>query len=270
MYRSLLVPLDGSIVRRAGAPDWPQKSPAVPGAVLHIVLVHNSIAVVPGRENPWCSILPLMKRCVDRRRITSAAVSASLATAAVVRDDRTARWTHRTDHRGSCTNHAIDLVVLTTHGRGCAQPLLDRERRGPAGAAARATDSAGAAAVRRAGAPSPAMIRRDHRYRSTGRRSLRPWWNRLTQFAGLLGADFTLFRAVVVPPPVWLPVPGCHVLPEDDSGNVQEAGAGGDDATCTSRRSRSALVDWLSIPRSRSRPTRWPPSRRMPSAMAPT
>jgi nucleotide-binding universal stress UspA family protein len=35
-----------------------------------------------------------------------------------------------------------------------------------------------------------------------------------TRLGELLGAEFTLFRAVVLPPPVWLPFPGIVVAPE--------------------------------------------------------
>lgn len=213
MYRSLLVPLDGSTFAEQALP----MAAEIAGrcrATLHIVLVHNSIAVVPGPGEPVV-LDPAVDEAGRRQEEEYlSSVSASLASAAfsvttALLDGPTAQTI--ADH---ARTHAIDLVVLTTHGRG----LLSRFWIGSVADRLVRQLEQPVLLVRpqsSRGAPSPAMIRRVM-IPLDGSQLAAAMVEPAAQFAGLLGADLTLFRAVVVPPPVWLPVPGV-ILPEDDA-----------------------------------------------------
>ena len=109
-------------------------------------------------------------------------------------------------------DNAVDLVVLTTHGRGILSrfwigSVADRLVRQLEQPILLVRPQAAR------GAPSPAMVRRIL-VPLDGSPLAAAMVEPATRFGELLGAEFTLFRAVVVPPPVWLPVPGIVMPPE--------------------------------------------------------
>jgi nucleotide-binding universal stress UspA family protein len=215
MYRSLLVPLDGSSFAEQALPMAAELA-GRSGATLHIVLVHHSIAVVPGPGEPVVLDPAIDETSRRQEEAYLAAVSAPLAaggTFAVVTrllDGPTVQTI--ADY---ARTSGSDLVVLTTHGRGVLSRFwigsvadrlvrqLDQPMLLVRPQASRGVPSA--AAMRRIlipldGSPLAATV-------------IEP----AIRLGELLGAEFTLFRAVVLPPPVWLPFPGV-IFPTEDVG----------------------------------------------------
>ncbi|MBP2647831.1 MAG: UspA domain protein [Gemmatimonadetes bacterium] len=213
MYRSLLVPLDGSSFAEQALPMAVEIA-VRSGATLHLVLVHNSIAVVPGPGEPV--VLDPAVDDASRRQEEEylASVSRPLTGQGVrqvvtrLLDGPTAE-TIATYARAS----VIDLVVLTTHGRGILSrfwigSVADRLVRQLEQPILLVRPQAAR------GAPSPAMIRRVL-VPLDGSPLAAAMIEPATSFGELLGAEFMLYRAVVLPPPVWLPLPGVIIPPED-------------------------------------------------------
>lgn len=215
MYRSILVPLDGSPFAEqalAAAAEIAGRAKAT----LHLVLVHQSAAVVAGPGEPvvldpaideklraeeggyLASVRALVQRG-DTFQLVETVLEGPIA-------DAIAKYAH---------DHAIDLVVMTTHGRGVfsrfwlgsvadrlvrqlEQPLLLlRPRSGEAGTPL--------PTVRRVllpldGSPhAEAMIEPALRMAQT------------------YGAEVTLLRVVERITPVWLPTPGVIPVPDADA-----------------------------------------------------
>jgi nucleotide-binding universal stress UspA family protein len=209
MYRALLVPLDGSSFAEQALPLATELA-ARSGAVLHIVLVHHSNALVAGPGEPVVFHPAVDDSTRQQEQEYLAAVSRPLAAAGTV-----AVVTRLLDGPVAASiadyarNSAIDLVVLTTHGRGVLsrfwlgsvadrlvrllhQPLLLVRPQASRGAPS-------AAMMRRIlipldGSPLAATV-------------LEP----ALRLGEVLGAEFTLLRAVVLPPPLVLPFPGVVV-----------------------------------------------------------
>jgi nucleotide-binding universal stress UspA family protein len=211
MYRSLLIPLDGSSFAEQALPMAVEIA-VRSGAALHIVLVHKAIAVVPGPGEPVVldpvvddasrrqeeEYLATVSKPLTGKRLHVVTSLLDGPTAQAIGDYARAR--------------AIDLVVLTTHGRG----ILSRFWIGSvADRLVRQLEQpillVRPQAVR--GAPSPATVRRIL-VPLDGSPLAASMVEPAVRFGELLGAEFTLFRAVVLPPPVWLPVPGVIMPPE--------------------------------------------------------
>jgi nucleotide-binding universal stress UspA family protein len=213
MYRSLLVPLDGSAFAEQALPMAAELA-ARSGASLHIVLVHNSTAVVPGPGEPVVLDPAIEHQVRLQEEAYLGSVSGPLSS-----DGRFPVVTRLLEGRAAHTiaeyarSSAIDLVVLTTHGRG----VLSRFWIGSvADRLVRQLDQPMLLIRPQAarGAPSPARV---HRIlvpldgSPLAAAILAP----ATRLGQLLGAEFTLLRVVQLVAPVWLPVQGV-VLPMED------------------------------------------------------
>jgi nucleotide-binding universal stress UspA family protein len=213
MYRSLLVPLDGSAFAEQAIPLAAELA-ARSSAVLHIVMVHHSTALVPGPGEPVVFHPAADDATSQQEQKYLADVSARLAgTVRVVTrllDGPVAESIANYARAG-----AIDLVVLTTHGRG----LLSRFWIGSvADRLVRQLEQPMLLVRPQAsrGVPSAAMLRRVL-IPLDGSPLAASVLGPAIHFGELLGAQFTLFRAVVLPPPVWLPFPGVAIPPQATS-----------------------------------------------------
>jgi nucleotide-binding universal stress UspA family protein len=209
MYRSLLVPLDGSAFAEQALPLAAELA-ARSGATLHIVLVHHSTAVVPGPGEP----VVFHPAVDDATRLQEqeylARVSALGGTHRVV--TRLLDGPIAESIADYARTSAIDLVVLTTHGRGVLSrfwigSVADRLVRQLEQPMLLVRPHASR------GVPSAAMLRRIL-IPLDGSPLAATVIEPATRLGELLGAEFTLFRAVVLSPPVWLPFPGIVVAPE--------------------------------------------------------
>lgn len=212
MYRALLVPLDGSSFAEQALPMAVEIA-VRSGATLHIVVVHSAIAVVPGPGEPVV-LDPAVDDASRRQEEKYLATVSKPLTGQGVHQVVTSLLDGPTAQRiGDYVRaHAIDLVVLTTHGRG----VLSRFWIGSvADRLVRLLETPilliRPQAVR--GAPSPAMVRRIL-VPLDGSPLAAAMVEPVSRFGQLLGAEFTLFRAVVLPPLVWLPLPGVIMPPE--------------------------------------------------------
>ena len=206
MYRALLVPLDGSSFAEQALPLATELAVRA-GAVLHIVLVHHSIALVPGPGEPVV-FQPAVddatrQQELDYLAVISAPIAAAgtLVVVTCVLDGPVAE-----SIAGYARNSAIDLVVLTTHGRG----VLTRFWLGSvADRLVRLLDQPMLLVRPQAsrGAPTAAMLRRIL-IPLDGSPLAATVLEPATRLGELLGAEFTLLRALVLLPPVILPFPG--------------------------------------------------------------
>ena len=212
MYRALLVPLDGSSFAEQALPLAAELA-ARSGAVLHIVLVHHSIALVPGPGEPVVFHPAVDDATRREEQEYLAAVSAPLGGAGAFRVvTRLLDGPVTESIADYARNSAIDLVVLTTHGRGVLSrfwigSVADRLVRQLEQPMLLVRPHASR------GAPSAAMLRRvliPLDGSPLAATVLQP----ATSLGELLGAEFTLFRAVVLAPPVVLPFPGVIIPPE--------------------------------------------------------
>jgi nucleotide-binding universal stress UspA family protein len=215
MYRSLLVPLDGSSFAEQAlrvAADIAARAKAT----LHLVLVHQASAVVAGPGEPVVldpeidqklrgeeeGYLGSVRQLVgkgDAVQVVTQVVEGPVA-------ESVARYAH---------DHAVDLVVMTTHGRGVfsrfwlgsvadrlvrqlEQPLL-LLRPEPSGAAP-ALPAFRKVLLLLDGSPhAEAMIE--------------PAVQLVQTFAG----ELTLVRVVERLAPIWLPIPGVAPVPDSDA-----------------------------------------------------
>ncbi|MCU0621939.1 MAG: universal stress protein, partial [Gemmatimonadales bacterium] len=215
MYRSILVPLDGSPFAEqalAAAADIAARSKAT----LHLVLVHQSAAVVAGPGEP----VVLDPAIDERMRAEEGGYLASVRSLVQRGDafplvetvlegpiaDAIAKYAHE---------HAIDLVVMTTHGRGVFSRFwlgsvadrLVRQLEQPLLLLRPQSNQAGPALpeVRNVllpldGSPhAEAMI------------------EPCLLLARTFNAQLTLLRVVERLAPVWLPTPGVIPLPDSDA-----------------------------------------------------
>jgi len=211
MYRSLLVPLDGSSFAEQALPLAVELC-ARSAAELHLVLVHDSLAAVPGYGEP--ALLDESVDLASRRQEEEYldAVARPLLGTGVVVVTRLIDGPVAHSLVGYVRNAGIELVVLTTHGRGVFSRFwigsvadrLVRQLEVPMLVlrphAAR-------------GAPAASMLRRVV-VPLDGSPLAESVLEPAMRFGQLLGAEFTLFRAVVVPPPVQLPYPAVMIMPE--------------------------------------------------------
>jgi nucleotide-binding universal stress UspA family protein len=215
MYRSILVPLDGSRFAEQAlyaAAEIAQRAKAT----LHLVLVHHASSVVAGPGEPVVLDPGIDERLRGEERGYLDAVRPRVAYGDMVQvvtqviegpvADGIAGYAH---------DHAVDLVVMTTHGRGAfsrfwlgsvadrlvrqlEQPLL-LLRPEPTGA------PPGAPSFRRIlllldGSPhAEAMI------------------EPAVQLSQTFGGELTLVRVVERLAPIWLPLPGVTPMPDNDA-----------------------------------------------------
>ncbi len=217
MYRSLLVPLDGSAFAEQALPLAAELA-ARSGATLHIVLVHHSTAVVPGPGEPVVSHPAVDDATRLQEQEYLARVSALGGTHRVV--TRLLDGPIAASIADYARTSAIDLVVLTTHGRGVLSrfwigSVADRLVRQLEQPMLLVRPHASR------GVPSAAMLRRIL-IPLDGSPLAASVIGPAIHFGELLGAQFTLFRAVVLPPPVWLPFPGIVVAPEAPSATTAQ------------------------------------------------
>jgi nucleotide-binding universal stress UspA family protein len=211
MYDSVLVPLDGSTFAEQALPlalELCRRS----GATLHVVLVHDAFAAVPQYGEP-----PVLDHSVDvasRRQEEEylEAVARPLANAGVVVVSRLLEGPVAHSLTEYARVSGIELVVLTTHGRGVFSrfwigSVADRLLRQ---------------------LELPMLVLRPHASRgapaaSQLRRIMVPLdgsplaeavLGPALRLGELLGAQFTLYSAVVQTPPIQLPYPGIMVIPE--------------------------------------------------------
>lgn len=212
MYRALLVPLDGSSFAEQALPLATELA-ARSGAVLHIVLVHYSIALVPGPGEPVVFDPAVDEATRKQEQEYLAAVSASVPGAGTLRVvTRMLDGPVAESIADYARKSAIDLVILTTHGRG----VLSRFWIGSvADRLVRLLEQPMLLVRPQAsrGAPSAAMVRRIL-IPLDGSPLAASVLEPATSLGELLGAEFTLLRAVVLAPPVVLPFPGVIVPPE--------------------------------------------------------
>jgi nucleotide-binding universal stress UspA family protein len=215
MYRSLLVPLDGSAFAEQAlrvAADIAARAKAT----LHLVLVHQASSVVAGPGEPVVldpaidqklrveehgyldSVHELVGRG-DAVKVVTQVVEGPVA-------ESVAAYAH---------DHAVDLVVMTTHGRGVfsrfwlgsvadrlvrqlEQPLL-LLRPEPSGAAP-ALPALRKVLLLLDGSPhAEAMI------------------EPAVQLAQTFAGELTLVRVVERLAPIWLPIPGVAPVPDSDA-----------------------------------------------------
>jgi nucleotide-binding universal stress UspA family protein len=211
MYRSLLVPLDGSSFAEQALPLAVEIC-ARSGASLHLVLVHDSLAAVPRFGEPVFldQSLDLASRRQEEEYLEAVArplIGRGIVVVTRLIDGPVAH---------SLVNYtrasAIELVVLTTHGRGVFSRFW--------------IGSVADRLVRQLEVPM--LLLRPHAARgappaSMLRRILIPLdgsplaeavLEPATQLGDMLGAEYTLFRAVVLPPPLQLPYPAVMIIPE--------------------------------------------------------
>jgi nucleotide-binding universal stress UspA family protein len=218
MYRSLLVPLDGSAFAEQALPLAAELA-ARSGATLHIVLVHHSTAVVPGPGEPVVFHPDVDNATRGQEQGYLTTVSTPLAgTLRVV--TRLLEGPIAESIADYARTSAIDLVVLTTHGRGVLSrfwigSVADRLVRQLEQPMLLVRPHASR------GVPSVAMLRRIL-IPLDGSPLAATVIGPATRLGELLGAKFTLFRAVVLPPPVWLPFPGIVVAPEVPSATTAQ------------------------------------------------
>ncbi|MFL5506421.1 MAG: universal stress protein [Gemmatimonadales bacterium] len=215
MYRSILVPLDGSTFAEQALPVAADIA-ARAKATLHLVLVHQATAVVAGPGEPvvldpgiderrrgeeggYLARLQGLVAHGDAVQVVSQVIEGPVA-------DAVAHYAHA---------HAVDLVVMTTHGRGVfsrfwlgsvadrlvrqlEQPLL-LLRPQPSGGAPRALGF-GRILLMLDGSPhAEAMI------------------DPSVQLAHTFGGELTLVRVVERLAPIWLPLPGVAPVPDTDA-----------------------------------------------------
>jgi len=211
MYRSLLVPLDGSAFAEQALPlavDVCSRS----GATLHVVLVHDPLASVPSFGEPVLldQSFDLASRRQEQEYLDAVARPLIRGGAVVVTHLIEGPVAHSlVDYARS---NAIELVVLTTHGRGVFSRFW--------------IGSVADRLVRQLEVPM--LLLRPHAARgappaSRLRRIVIPLdgsplaeavLEPATRFGELLGAEFTLLRGVVRPAPVQLPYPAVTLIPE--------------------------------------------------------
>ena len=218
MYRSVLVPLDGSSFAEQALPTAADIARRA-GATLHLVLVHQDSTVVAGPGEPV-----VLDPGIDRQlrheedgylELVRARLAQgdSLRAVAMVLEGPVADAITTYAHE-----HAIDLVVMTTHGRGVfsrfwlgsvadrlvrqlEQPLLllRPEQVTPA-------------------APQPAP-RELHRVLLLldGSAHAEQMIEPATALAQAFKGELTLVRVVERLAPVWLPTPGVVPIPDSDA-----------------------------------------------------
>ncbi|HEX5632433.1 MAG TPA: universal stress protein [Gemmatimonadales bacterium] len=215
MYRAILVPLDGSPFAEqalAVAADIAVRA----GATLHLVLVHQGSAVVSGPGEPVVIDPGIDERLRGEERGYLGHVHARVAPGGELRLVETvlegpvaesiAHYAH---------DHAVDLVVMTTHGRGSfsrfwlgsvadrlvrmlEQPLLLLRPQ-----ASRGT-------------PAPEAVKRIV-LPLDGSPHAEAMIEPAVLLAQVFDAELTLSRIVERLAPIWLPTPGVVPVPDTDA-----------------------------------------------------
>jgi nucleotide-binding universal stress UspA family protein len=211
MYRSLLVPLDGSPFAEQALPmavDLCTRS----GATLHLVMVHDALSSVPCYGEPVLVDAAAVESCRLQEQeylkaLAGPLVRRGIAVVTCVVEGPVARTIVE------YTNvQRIDLVVMTTHGRGVFSrfwigSVADRLVRHLDVPMLVLRPLAGR------GAPTASQMRRivvPLDGSPLAEAALEP----AAQFAGVLGAGLTLYRAILQAAPLLLPYPGVAVMPE--------------------------------------------------------
>jgi nucleotide-binding universal stress UspA family protein len=216
MYRSILVPLDGSSFAEqalAVAADIAVRAKAT----LHLVLVHQAASVVAGPGEPVVLDPGIDQQLRGEEGHYLASVQARLAKDETLKvvvamiegpvADAVSSYAH---------DHAVDLVVMTTHGRGVfsrfwlgsvadrlvrqlEQPLL-LLRPQPATGAAPALHPFKRVLLLLDGSPHAEQM-------------IEP----AASLAQTFGGELTLVRVVERLAPIWLPTPGVAPVPDTDA-----------------------------------------------------
>ena len=211
MYGSLLVPLDGSSFAEQALPLAAEIC-SRSGAVLHLVLVHDSLAAVPVYGEPVFLDQSIERASRQREADYLEAVARPFIGHGIVVRTRLLEGPVAHALVGYARTSGIELVVLTTHGRGVFSrfwigsvadrlvrqlevPMLVLRPHAPRGA-------------------PPASLLRRIVVPLDGSPLAEAVLEPATQLGGLLGAEFILYRAVVVLPPMHLPYPAVMLVPE--------------------------------------------------------
>lgn len=215
MYRSILVPLDGSTFAEQAlsvAADIAARAKAT----LNLVLVHQASSVVAGPGEPV-----VLDPGIDERLRSEEGGYLAMVQGRIARGDTLKVVTQVIEGpvadavAGYAHDHAVDLVVMTTHGRGVfsrfwlgsvadrlvrqlEQPLL-LLRPVPTGATP-STPALRKILLLLDGSPhAEAMIEPS------------------VQLAQTFGGELTMVRVVERLAPIWLPMPGVAPVPESDA-----------------------------------------------------
>jgi len=211
MYRSLLVPLDGSSFAEQAVP-LALEICVRSGAALHLVLVHDSLAAVPHYGEP-ALLDPSMDSAARRQEEEYLeAVARPLAGRGVVVMTKVIDGMVAHSLAEYARTARIELVIFTTHGRGVFSRFW--------------IGSVADRLVRQLDVPM--LILRPHAPRGTPSASLlrrivvpldgsalaEAVLEPAVQFGELLGAEYILYRAVVALRPAPLPYPAVMLIPE--------------------------------------------------------
>lgn len=215
MYRSILVPLDGSTFAEQALPVAADIAVRAQ-ATLHLVLVHQASSVVAGPGEPV-----VLDPGIDERLRSEEGGYLETVRGLVARGDTVKVVTQVIEGpvadavAGYAHDHAVDLVVMTTHGRGVfsrfwlgsvadrlvrqlEQPLL-LLRPEPTGAPPRALAFRKILLLLDGSPHAEAMIEPS------------------VQLAQTFDGELTLVRVVERLAPIWLPMPGVAPVPDSDA-----------------------------------------------------